>query len=98
MTSTTPVALIKERLTFEGGTRRYPTDVYFGSGAWPVLTDRLDGTTQTLEIASPPNAVAHGSRITSMRTACSPNSLMARTATTSTTTNGCSDGGRQRRI
>lgn len=35
------VALIEERLTFEGGTRRYPTDVYFGSGAWPVLTGSL---------------------------------------------------------
>jgi GH15 family glucan-1,4-alpha-glucosidase len=35
------VALIKERLTLEGGIRRYSTDVYFGSGAWPVLTGSL---------------------------------------------------------
>jgi GH15 family glucan-1,4-alpha-glucosidase len=35
------VALIEDRLTFEGGIRRYPTDVYFGSGAWPVLTGSL---------------------------------------------------------
>jgi GH15 family glucan-1,4-alpha-glucosidase len=35
------VALIEERLTFEGGIRRYSTDVYFGSGAWPVLTGSL---------------------------------------------------------
>jgi GH15 family glucan-1,4-alpha-glucosidase len=35
------VAVIEERLTLEGGIRRYPTDVYFGSGAWPVLTASL---------------------------------------------------------
>lgn len=35
------VAQIEERLTFEGGIRRYSTDVYFGSGAWPVLTGSL---------------------------------------------------------
>jgi GH15 family glucan-1,4-alpha-glucosidase len=35
------VALIKERLTLDGGIRRYSTDVYFGSGAWPVLTGSL---------------------------------------------------------
>jgi GH15 family glucan-1,4-alpha-glucosidase len=35
------VALIEDRLTFNGGIRRYPTDVYFGSGAWPVLTGTL---------------------------------------------------------
>jgi GH15 family glucan-1,4-alpha-glucosidase len=35
------VALIEDRLTLEGGIRRYPTDVYFGSGAWPVLTGSL---------------------------------------------------------
>jgi GH15 family glucan-1,4-alpha-glucosidase len=38
---TATVALIEERLTFEGGIRRYSTDVYFGSGAWPVLTGSL---------------------------------------------------------
>ncbi len=35
------VSLIKDRLSFAGGIRRYPTDVYFGSGAWPVLTASL---------------------------------------------------------
>jgi GH15 family glucan-1,4-alpha-glucosidase len=35
------VALIEDRLTLEGGIRRYSTDVYFGSGAWPVLTGSL---------------------------------------------------------
>ena len=35
------VALIEERLTLNGGIRRYSTDVYFGSGAWPVLTGSL---------------------------------------------------------
>jgi GH15 family glucan-1,4-alpha-glucosidase len=35
------VALIEEHLTLEGGIRRYPTDVYYGSGAWPVLTASL---------------------------------------------------------
>lgn len=35
------VELIEERLTLGGGIRRYPTDVYFGSGAWPVLTASL---------------------------------------------------------
>jgi GH15 family glucan-1,4-alpha-glucosidase len=35
------VALIEERLTLNGGIRRYATDVYFGSGAWPVLTGSL---------------------------------------------------------
>ncbi len=33
--------LIQTRLEFNGGIRRYPTDVYFGSGAWPVLTATL---------------------------------------------------------
>jgi GH15 family glucan-1,4-alpha-glucosidase len=28
-------------LLFEGGIRRYPTDTYFGGGAWPVLTASL---------------------------------------------------------
>lgn len=37
----TTVALIEERLTLNGGIRRYSTDVYFGSGAWPVLTGSL---------------------------------------------------------
>jgi GH15 family glucan-1,4-alpha-glucosidase len=35
------VATIEDRLTFDGGIRRYSTDVYFGSGAWPVLTASL---------------------------------------------------------
>jgi GH15 family glucan-1,4-alpha-glucosidase len=35
------VALIVDRLTFIGGIRRYRTDVFFGSGAWPVLTGFL---------------------------------------------------------
>jgi GH15 family glucan-1,4-alpha-glucosidase len=35
------VLLIEDRLTLKGGIRRYPTDVYFGSGAWPVLTGTL---------------------------------------------------------
>ncbi len=32
---------IENALTLKGGLRRYPTDVYFGSGAWPVLTASL---------------------------------------------------------
>jgi len=35
------VATIEERLTLDGGIRRYAADVYFGSGAWPVLTASL---------------------------------------------------------
>jgi GH15 family glucan-1,4-alpha-glucosidase len=35
------VSLIEDRLMFDGGIRRYPTDVYFGSGSWPVLTGSL---------------------------------------------------------
>ncbi len=38
---TTTVSLIRSRLMLDGGIRRYPTDVYFGSGAWPVLTASL---------------------------------------------------------
>jgi GH15 family glucan-1,4-alpha-glucosidase len=38
---TKTVAAIEKRLTFEGGLRRYSADVYFGSGAWPVLTASL---------------------------------------------------------
>jgi GH15 family glucan-1,4-alpha-glucosidase len=34
-------SLIETRLELNGGIRRYPTDVYFGSGAWPVLTASL---------------------------------------------------------
>lgn len=33
--------VIIEKLTFEGGLRRYEADVYFGSGSWPVLTASL---------------------------------------------------------
>jgi len=32
---------IEAHLSLNGGIRRYPTDVYFGSGAWPVLTATL---------------------------------------------------------
>jgi GH15 family glucan-1,4-alpha-glucosidase len=35
------VATIEDRLNLYGGIRRYATDVYFGSGAWPVLTASL---------------------------------------------------------
>jgi len=35
------VSLIEQRLSLGGGIRRYPTDTYFGSGAWPVLTGSL---------------------------------------------------------
>lgn len=35
------VTAIEDRLTLDGGIRRYSTDVYFGSGAWPVLTASL---------------------------------------------------------
>lgn len=35
------VRTIEQQLTFEGGLRRYPDDVYYGSGAWPVLTASL---------------------------------------------------------
>lgn len=32
---------IVSELTFDGGLRRYPTDTFYGSGAWPVLTGSL---------------------------------------------------------
>ncbi|MFI5035016.1 MAG: glycoside hydrolase family 15 protein [Acidimicrobiales bacterium] len=35
------VAMVEDRLSLHGGLRRYPTDTYFGSGAWPVLTASL---------------------------------------------------------
>jgi GH15 family glucan-1,4-alpha-glucosidase len=35
------IAAIEDRLTLNGGIRRYSSDVYFGSGAWPVLTASL---------------------------------------------------------
>jgi GH15 family glucan-1,4-alpha-glucosidase len=35
------IAAIEDRLTLNGGIRRYASDVYFGSGAWPVLTASL---------------------------------------------------------
>jgi GH15 family glucan-1,4-alpha-glucosidase len=38
---TRTVTAIEDRLTFLGGIRRYSSDVYFGSGAWPVLTASL---------------------------------------------------------
>ena len=38
---TRSVSMISDRLTLDGGLRRYPTDTYFGSGAWPVLTASL---------------------------------------------------------
>ena len=38
---TKTVELIEDRLTLDGGIRRYGSDVYFGSGAWPVLTASL---------------------------------------------------------
>jgi GH15 family glucan-1,4-alpha-glucosidase len=38
---TRTVAAIESQLSLVGGIRRYPTDVFFGSGAWPVLTASL---------------------------------------------------------
>jgi GH15 family glucan-1,4-alpha-glucosidase len=35
------VSAIESQLSLFGGIRRYPTDVFFGSGAWPVLTASL---------------------------------------------------------
>jgi GH15 family glucan-1,4-alpha-glucosidase len=35
------VRTIEQLLRLDGGLRRYPTDTYFGSGAWPVLTASL---------------------------------------------------------
>ncbi len=35
------VVRIEEQLTLEGGIRRYPSDTYYGGGAWPVLTASL---------------------------------------------------------
>jgi GH15 family glucan-1,4-alpha-glucosidase len=35
------VRLIGDSLDLDGGLRRYPTDTFFGSGAWPVLTASL---------------------------------------------------------
>jgi len=35
------VRTIEQRLTFDGGLRRYRADSYYGSGAWPVLTASL---------------------------------------------------------
>jgi len=35
------VRTIEQSLNLDGGLRRYPTDSYFGSGAWPVLTASL---------------------------------------------------------
>lgn len=32
---------VEDELLFDGGIRRYPTDTYFGGGAWPVLTASL---------------------------------------------------------
>lgn len=37
----TTVDKIVRELTFNGGLRRYPTDTFYGSGAWPVLTGSL---------------------------------------------------------
>ena len=36
-----PCARSSEQLTLEGGIRRYPSDTYYGGGAWPVLTASL---------------------------------------------------------
>lgn len=35
------VAAIEDQLILNGGIRRYSSDIYFGSGAWPVLTASL---------------------------------------------------------
>jgi GH15 family glucan-1,4-alpha-glucosidase len=35
------VLRIEEHLTLDGGIRRYPSDTYYGGGAWPVLTASL---------------------------------------------------------
>lgn len=32
---------ISQELTFDGGLRRFPSDTFFGGGAWPVLTASL---------------------------------------------------------
>ena len=46
---------IERTLTLNGGLRRYPTDVYFGSGAWPVLTASLGW--HFVEIGDIPGAI-----------------------------------------
>jgi len=38
---TETIRRVVEELDFEGGIRRYPSDTYYGSGAWPVLTASL---------------------------------------------------------
>jgi GH15 family glucan-1,4-alpha-glucosidase len=35
------VRAIEQDLSFDGGIRRFPSDTYFGGGAWPVLTASL---------------------------------------------------------
>jgi GH15 family glucan-1,4-alpha-glucosidase len=35
------VAAVEQDLSFDGGIRRFPSDTYFGGGAWPVLTASL---------------------------------------------------------
>jgi GH15 family glucan-1,4-alpha-glucosidase len=35
------VSVIERDLSFDGGLRRFPSDTYFGGGAWPVLTASL---------------------------------------------------------
>jgi GH15 family glucan-1,4-alpha-glucosidase len=35
------VSAIERDLSFQGGIRRFPSDTYFGGGAWPVLTASL---------------------------------------------------------
>ena len=91
------VATIEERLTLDGGIRRYSTDVYFGSGAWPVLTASLGWyavATGDLEKAKRCLAWIAAHLMIMVRLA---NSLAANAVTPSTSTNGSNGGVLRRR-
>ena len=87
------VRVIEEQLTFEGGLRRYPTDTYYGSGAWPVLTASLGWHYAVAgDHAAAARAARNGSSTTSTREGRLAEQFGGERRDPATTTSGSSAG------
>ena len=86
---------IVAELDFDGGVRRYPSDTYYGGGAWPVLTASLGWATRRPATLPGRSGAKTGSRTTSTTKAASVSSSAGTGATPSTTSSGLSAGADQ---
>jgi GH15 family glucan-1,4-alpha-glucosidase len=87
------VTTIEEQLSLVGGVRRYPTDVFFGSGAWPVLTASLGWHYLTIgDLEASTSLSSSGYPSDSTKRVDSANSSVANSETLRTTTSGSNVG------